>query len=180
MTSRPAVAERLRFLQNSIGAVPGPFDCFLVLRGLRTLALRAERHAANAAAIAEFLAGRDDVAAVRYPGLRSGPHAHPQAGLAGRQMRSPGGMVSFVPAAGGAHGRSARERAVATCETTRLFTLAESLGGVESLIELPAEMTHASVAGSPLEVDPALIRLSCGIEAVADLLADLKAALDRA
>jgi cystathionine gamma-synthase len=95
-------------------------------------------------------------------------------------MRNAGGMVSFVPAAGGAHGRTARERAVAICESTRLFTLAESLGGVESLIELPAEMTHASVAGSPLEVDPALIRLSCGIEAAADLLADLKAALDRA
>jgi cystathionine gamma-synthase len=180
VTSRPAVAERLRFLQNAIGAVPGPFDCFLVLRGLRTLALRAERHAANAAAIADFLAGRDDVASVRYPGLRSGPHAHPQASLAASQMRSAGGMVSFLPAAGGTHGRGARERAVAICESTRLFTLAESLGGVESLIELPAEMTHASVAGSALEVDPALIRLSCGIEAQADLIADLKDALDRA
>ncbi len=180
VTSRSAVAERLRFVQNAIGAVPGPFDCFLVLRGLRTLALRAERHASNAAAVADFLAGREDVEAVRYPGLRTGPYAHPQAALAARQMRSAGGMVSFVPAAGGAHGRSARERAVAICESTRLFTLAESLGGVESLIELPAVMTHASVAGSPLEVDPALIRLSCGIEAEADLVADLKAALDRA
>jgi cystathionine gamma-synthase len=180
VTSRSAVAERLRFLQNAIGAVPGPFDCFLVLRGLRTLALRTERHASNAAAIAEFLAARDDVASVRYPGLRSGPHTHPQAALAAIQMRSAGGMVSFVPSPGGAHGLSARERAVAICETTRLFTLAESLGGVESLIELPAVMTHASVAGSPLEVDPALIRLSCGIEAEADLLADLQAALDRA
>ena len=180
VTGRPAVAERLRFLQNAIGAVPGPFDCFLVLRGLRTLALRTERHASNGAAIAAFLAARDDVTAVRYPGLRSGPHAHPQAALAASQMRNAGGMVSFVPAPGGAHGRGARERAVAICETTRLFTLAESLGGVESLIELPAVMTHASVAGSPLEVDPALIRLSCGIEAEADLLADLQAALDRA
>jgi cystathionine gamma-synthase len=180
VTSRTAVAERLRFLQNAIGAVPGPFDCFLVLRGLRTLALRAERHASNGAAVADFLAGREDVASVRYPGLRAGPHAHPQAALAARQMRGAGGMVSFVPAAGGAHGRSARERATAICESTRLFTLAESLGGVESLIELPAVMTHASVAGSSLEVDPALIRLSCGIEAEADLLADLKAALDRA
>jgi cystathionine gamma-synthase len=180
VTSRPAVAERLRFLQNAIGAVPGPFDCFLVLRGLRTLALRAERHAANAAVLAEFLAARSDVASVRYPGLRTGPHAHPQAALAVSQMRSAGGMVSFVPAAGGAHGRTARERAVAICESTRLFTLAESLGGVESLIELPAEMTHASVAGSALEVDPALIRLSCGIEAQADLIADLTDALDRA
>ena len=180
VTSRTAAAERLRFLQNAIGAVPGPFDCFLVLRGLRTLALRAERHASNAAAVAGFLAGRADVTSVRYPGLRTGPHAHPQAALAARQMRSAGGMVSFVPSSGGTHGRSARERAVAICESTRLFTLAESLGGVESLIELPAVMTHASVTGSPLEVDPALIRLSCGIEAEADLLADLKAAVDRA
>ena len=155
-------------------------DSFLILRGLRTLALRAERHAANAAAIAAFLAAREDVALVRYPGLVAGPHAHPQAALAARQMLGAGGMVSFIPRAGGALGRSARDRAVAICESTRLFTLAESLGGVESLIELPADMTHASVAGSPLEVDPALIRLSCGIEAAADLLADLGAALDRA
>jgi cystathionine beta-lyase/cystathionine gamma-synthase len=180
VTSRPAVAERLRFLQNAIGAVPGPFDCFLVLRGLRTLALRAERHATNAAAIATFLAARDDVELVRYPGLRTGRHAHPQAAIAARQMRGFGGMVSFVPRAGGAHGRTGPERAIAICESTRLFTLAESLGGVESLIELPAAMTHASVAGSPLAVDPALIRLSCGIEGAADLLADLTAALDRA
>jgi cystathionine gamma-synthase len=180
VTSRPAVAERLRFLQNAIGAVPGPFDCFLVLRGLRTLALRAERHATNAAAIATFLAARDDVELVRYPGLQTGRHAHPQAAIAARQMRGFGGMVSFVPRAGGAHGRTGPERAIAICESTRLFTLAESLGGVESLIELPAAMTHASVAGSPLAVDPALIRLSCGIEGAADLLADLTAALDRA
>jgi cystathionine beta-lyase/cystathionine gamma-synthase len=180
VTSRPAVAERLRFLQNAIGAVPGPFDCFLVLRGLRTLALRAERHATNAAAIATFLAARDDVELVRYPGLQTGRHAHPQAAIAARQMRGFGGMVSFVPRAGGAHGRTGPERAIAICESTRLFTLAESLGGVESLIELPAAMTHASVAGSPLAVDRALIRLSCGIEGAADLLADLTAALDRA
>jgi cystathionine gamma-synthase len=180
VTSRPAVAERLRFLQNAIGAVPGPFDCFLVLRGLRTLALRAERHATNAAAIAVLLAGRDDIELVRYPGLRTGRHAHPQAAIAARQMRGAGGMVSFIPRAGGPHGRTGRERAIAICESTRLFTLAESLGGVESLIELPAEMTHASVAGSVLAVDPALIRLSCGIEDAADLLADLSAALDRA
>ena len=180
VTSRPAVAERLRFLQNAIGAVPGPFDCFLVLRGLRTLALRAERHAANAAAIAAMLADRPDIATVRYPGLRTGRHAHPQAAIAARQMRGAGGMVSFTPLGGGVHGRSATERAIAVCESTRLFTLAESLGGVESLIELPATMTHASVAGSPLEVDPALIRLSCGIEAEADLLSDLESALDRA
>jgi cystathionine gamma-synthase len=141
--------------------------------------------------VARFLAGRDDIEWVIYPGLVDGPQAHPQAALAARQMRSGGGMVSFVPAAwsgseGGAVGpsrganRTARERAIAICEATRLFTLAESLGGVESLIELPAVMTHASVAGSKLEVPEALIRLSVGIEAADDLIADLKQALDRA
>ncbi|HEX7474162.1 MAG TPA: PLP-dependent transferase [Candidatus Limnocylindrales bacterium] len=182
VTSDDAIAERLRFLQNAMGAVPGPFDCFLVLRGLRTLALRVERHAANAAAVATFLAGRADVARVAYPGLAEGAHAHAAAGLVGpgRQMRSGGGMVSFVPAAGGPHGRTARERAIAICESTRLFTLAESLGGVESLIELPAVMTHASVAGSPLEVPEALVRLSVGIESADDLIADLARALDGA
>jgi cystathionine gamma-synthase len=179
-TNRDAVAERLRFLQNAMGAVPGPFDCFLVLRGLRTLALRAERHAANGAAVARFLAGRDDVELVRYPGLADGPHAHPQAALAARQMRSGGGMVSFAPRAGGRHGRTALQRAEAICAATRLFTLAESLGSVESLIEVPAVMTHASVAGSPLEVPGALVRLSCGIEAAEDLIADLRHALDEA
>jgi len=180
VTSRDDVADQLRFLQNAIGAVPGPQDCFLALRGLRTLAIRVERHAANALAIARFLAARDDVAWLRYPGLAEGRFAHPQAALAAGQMAAGGGMVSFVPAAGGRHGRSARERAVAVCEATRLFTLAESLGGVESLIELPAVMTHASVATSPLEVPEALIRLSVGIEDAADLVADLAAALDRA
>lgn len=178
VTNDPEVAERLLFLQNAIGAVPGPFDCFLVLRGLRTLALRMERHSANATAVARFLAARDDVASVRFPGLDDGPHAHPQADLAARQMRLPGGMVSFVPAPRG--GRSARERAVAVCEGTRLFSLAESLGGVESLLEMPAVMTHASVAGSALEVSEALIRLSVGIESAADLVADLRQELDRA
>lgn len=172
--------ERLRFLQNAMGAVPGPFDCFLVLRGLRTLAIRTERHAANAAAVAVFLAGRDDVEWVSYPGLADGPHAHPQAALAARQMRLFGGMVSFAPRAGGRHGRSARDRAIVVCEATRIFTLAESLGGVESLIEVPAVMTHASVAGSPLQVEDALIRLSVGIESAADLIADLRRALDEA
>jgi cystathionine gamma-synthase len=150
------------------------------LRGLRTLALRAERHSANALAVARFLAGRDDVTWLRYPGLADGRFAHPQAAVASRQMAAGGGMVSFVPAAGGRHGRSARDRAVAICEATRLFTLAESLGGVESLVELPAVMTHASVATSPLEVPEALIRLSVGIEDEADLVADLRAALDGA
>ncbi len=180
VTSDPAAAERLRFLQNAMGAVPGPLDCFLVLRGLRTLHLRMDRHGTNAAALARFLAARSDIATVRYPGLASGPHAHPSARLVGRQMRSGGGMVSFIPAAGGRHGRSAAERAIAIGEGTRLFTLAESLGGVESLIELPAAMTHLSVAGSPLEVDPALVRLSVGIEDAADLIGDLARALDEA
>lgn len=159
-TSDSNVADRLRFLQNAMGAVPGPLDCFLVLRGLRTLHLRMERHGANAAAVVAFLAGRPDVAEVNYPGF--------------------GGMLSFMPTAGGRHDRSAEARAVAIAEGTRLFTLAESLGGVESLIEIPAAMTHMSVAGSSLEVSPALVRLSVGIEGVADLIADLTRALDEA
>jgi cystathionine beta-lyase/cystathionine gamma-synthase len=178
VTNDDAVAERLRFLQNAMGGVPGPLDCFLVLRGLRTLHLRVERHAANAAAVASFLANRDDVARVMYPGLADGPHAHPAAAIAARQMRAGGGMVSFIPAPG--DGRAPRDRAVAICEATRIFTLAESLGGVESLIEMPADMTHMSVAGSKLEVDEALVRLSVGIEAVDDLIRDLAQALDRA
>ena len=152
------VAERLAFLQNAMGAIPGPQDCFLVLRGLRTLHLRVERHQSNATAVAAFLRDRPDVAEVHYPGF--------------------GGMVSFLAAAGGS--RTAAERAIAIAEGTRLFTLAESLGGVESLIEVPAAMTHMSVAGSPLEVDQALVRLSVGIEGVDDLIADLGAALDGA
>jgi cystathionine gamma-synthase len=184
VTNDDETADRLRFLQNAMGAVPGPFDCFLVLRGLRTLALRMEQHSSNAMTIARFLAGRDDVAAVRYPGLRSGPHAHPGAAVAERQMRlgnthAFGGMVSFIPAPG-RDGASPADRAAAICERTRLFTLAESLGGVESLLELPAAMTHQSVAASPLAVDPALVRLSVGIEAADDLVADLGAALDQA
>ena len=180
VTRRDDLGERLRFLQNAMGAVPGPFDCFLVLRGLRTLALRVERHARNAAAVASFLAGRDDVEWVRYPGLSDGPRAHPQAAVAARQMRSGGGMVSFAPLVGGRHARAAQARAVAICEATRIFTLAESLGGVESLIEMPALMTHTSVAGSVLEVEDALIRLSVGIESADDLIADLRRALDEA
>ncbi len=160
VTSDDAVAERLRFLQNAMGAVPGPQDCFLVLRGLRTLHLRVERHQSNAQAVAAALRARDDVASVAYPGF--------------------GGMVSFLPTAGPGGTPTAAQRAVAIAEATRWFTLAESLGGVESLIEVPAAMTHMSVAGSPLEVDPALIRLSVGIEGVDDLIADLAQALDRA
>lgn len=159
VTSDDAVAERLRFLQNAMGGVPGPLDCFLVLRGLRTLHLRVERHQANATAVAAFLRERPDVASVRYPGF--------------------GGMVSFSPAPAPT-GRSAAERARAVAEGTHWFTLAESLGGVESLIEVPAAMTHMSVAGSPLEVDPSLVRLSVGIEGVDDLIDDLRRALDRA
>ena len=159
--------------------MPGPQDCFLILRGLRTLVLRMERHGENALAVARFLASRDDVAVVAYPGLHDGPHAHPAAALAARQMSgSGGGMVGFVPAPSG--GRSARDRAIAVCEATRIFTLAESLGGVESLIELPAVMTHASVADSALAVPEAFVRLSVGIEAPGDLVADLRQALDRA
>jgi cystathionine beta-lyase/cystathionine gamma-synthase len=188
VTSDAGVAQRLRFLQNAIGAVPGPQDCFLVLRGLRTLALRMERHSASALAVAQVLAGRPDVAWLAYPGLATGPHAHPGAAVAARQMRlggatgqpAFGGMLSFVPAAGGRHGRPARDRAVAFAEATRLWTLAESLGGVESLVEVPAVMTHASVAASPLEVPDALVRLSVGIEDVDDLVADLVRALDDA
>jgi len=178
VTRDDAIAERLHFLQNAMGAVPGPLDCFLVLRGLRTLHVRVERHVANATAVATFLAHRDDVETVFYPGLAEGPHTHPAGELvgSGRQMRAGGGMVSFIPRA--ANGRSAAERAVAIAESTRLFTLAESLGGVESLVEIPATMTHASVAGSHLEVDPALVRLSVGIENVDDLITDLRTALD--
>jgi cystathionine gamma-synthase len=185
VTSSDEVGARLRFLQNAMGAVPGPFDCFLVLRGLRTLAIRVERSSANALEIARFLASRSDVSVVRYPGLGDGPQAHAQHAVAARQMRLSdepafGGMVSFLPSAGGRHGRSAGERAVAVAEATRLFTLAESLGGVESLIEVPAAMTHMSVAESALAVDPALVRLSVGIEQVEDLIADLAQALDGA
>lgn len=177
-TSRDDLHERLAFLQNATGAVPGPFDCFLVLRGLRTLSLRMERHAANAAAVSEALAARDDVELVRYPGLRDGRHAHPDAELAARQMRLAGGMVSFMPTARG--GRSAAERAHRFAEATRVFTLAESLGGVESLVEIPAAMTHGAVAGSSLEIPAALVRLSVGIEDPLDLVTDLNEALDTA
>ena len=173
VTSNDEIADRLRFLQNAMGGVPGPLDCFLVLRGLRTLHLRVERSSANAAAIADFLSARPDVASVSYPGLAGAP-------FVASQMRLGGGMVSFLPAAGGPQRRTPAERAVAIAESTRLFTLAESLGGVESLIELPAAMTHTSVAGSRLEVDPALVRLSVGVEGLDDLIADLRQALNGA
>ncbi|MCS6774597.1 MAG: cystathionine gamma-synthase [Anaerolineae bacterium] len=157
---------QLKFLQNAIGAVPAPLDCFLVLRGIKTLHVRMERHCANAQRIAEWLAAHPRVERVLYPGLPS----HPQHAIACRQMRGFGGMISFVVRGGAEAARQVAER-------TRVFTLAESLGGVESLIEVPAAMTHLSVANSPLAVDPALIRLSVGIEDVEDLIADLDQAL---
>jgi cystathionine beta-lyase/cystathionine gamma-synthase len=167
-TRRADLAERLAFHQNAAGAVPSPFDCWLVLRGLRTLAIRMERASANAALVADWLTRRPEVARVHYPGLPD----HPQRDLVERQMRLPGAMVSFEVGEGA--GGEARARAVAGA--TRLFTLAESLGAVESLIEVPAAMTHQSVADSPLAVPPTLVRLSLGIESADDLVSDLDAA----
>jgi cystathionine beta-lyase/cystathionine gamma-synthase len=165
-TNDDALAERLRFLQNSLGAVPGPFDCWLVLRGLKTLAVRMERHCANAAVIAAFLEEHPKVEAVLYPGLPS----HPAHELAATQMtRGFGGMVSFLA--------GSEEEAVALVARTKLFTLAESLGGVESLIEHPGRMTHASTADGPFAAPGELVRLSVGIEAADDLVADLEQAL---
>jgi cystathionine gamma-synthase len=159
-------ADSIAFLQNATGAVAGPFDAWLTLRGIKTLAARMDRHCANAARVADALAEHPAVASVLYPGLPG----HPGHQVAKSQMRDYGGMVSFRLAAG-------EQRAVEVCARTELFTLGESLGGVESLIEHPARMTHASVAGSPLEVPPDLIRLSVGIEDPEDLLADLFQAL---
>jgi cystathionine gamma-synthase len=156
------LAERLRFHQNAAGAVPSPFDCWLVLRGLRTLAIRMDRACANAAAVATWLQARDGVARVHWPGFPD----HPQRELVERQMRLPGAIVSFEL-------RDGEPAARRVAGATRLFTLAESLGAVESLIELPAAMTHLSVAESPLAVPSGLIRLSVGIEAADDLIADL-------
>jgi len=161
------VASRLAFLQNAAGAVPGPMDCFLVQRGAKTLAVRMERHCANAAAVADLLVGHSAVDRVLWPGLPDGPgHA-----VAARQMRDFGGMVSFTL-------RGGETAALEVCRRTEVFTLAESLGAVESLIEHPGRMTHLSVAGSANEVPADLVRLSVGIEAAADLLDDLTQALD--
>ena len=165
----PALFEKLAYLQNAAGAVPGPMDCFLILRGIKPLPVRMERHAQNAARIAEYLAAHPKVASVLYPFHAS----HPQYGIARNQMKSGAGMVSFVMQAGAA-------AAVKVAEHTHIFTLAESLGGVESLIEVPAAMTHLSTQGSPLEVDPGLVRLSVGLENVDDLLEDLEEALAQA
>jgi cystathionine beta-lyase/cystathionine gamma-synthase len=164
-----ALFDRLSFLQNAVGAVPGPMDCFLVLRGIKTLAVRMERHAENAVFLLDCLGRHKSVAKTIYPFLAS----HPQVAVAKKQMRNGGGMISVVMKGG-------RDAAVRVAESTRLFALAESLGGVESLIEVPAAMTHMSTAQSPLAVDPGLVRLSVGIENKADLLSDLQQALDRA
>jgi cystathionine gamma-synthase len=164
-TNDPTIAERLLFLQKSLGAVPGPFDSWLVLRGLKTLAVRMQRHCENARVIAEWLQGQPGVERVLYPGLPD----HPGHEIAARQMRDFGGMISFLAESEGA--------AVDLVARTRLFQLAESLGGVESLIEHPARMTHASTADAPFAAPTNLIRLSVGIEGVDDLLADLEQAL---
>jgi len=166
VTADGDLLEQLRFYQNAAGPVPGPFDAYLVLRGLKTLALRMDRHCANAEQIARFLVEHPAVGEVFYPGLDS----HPQHELAARQMSGFGGMISFRTSAG----PDVAEKVVAK---TELFFLAESLGGVESLVEVPALMTHMSVAGTDLEVPADLVRLSVGIEHVDDLIADLDQAL---
>jgi cystathionine beta-lyase/cystathionine gamma-synthase len=166
-TNDPTIAERLLFLQKSLGAVPGPFDCWLVLRGLKTLAVRMRKHCENARTIAAWLERHQGVERVLYPGLP----AHPGHEIAARQMRDFGGMISFLV--------RSEEEAVELAARTKLFLLAESLGGVESLIEHPARMTHASTADAPFAAPRNLIRLSVGIESVDDLIADLETALVR-
>ncbi len=161
-----SIHQRLAFLQNAVGAIPGPMDCFLTLRGIKTLAVRMDRHTLNAAQVAEFLSAHPKVQQVYYPFHIS----HPQVELARRQMRSGGGMVSFMMKGGAAE-------AIRVAESTKIFALAESLGGVESLIEVPAAMTHTSTANSPLQINPGLVRLSVGIENINDLLSDLSQAL---
>jgi len=164
-TNDPTIAERLYFLQKSLGAVPGPFDCWLVLRGLKTLAVRMRQHCENAMAVALWLERRGNVERVFYPGLPS----HPGHTIAARQMRDYGGMVSFLA--------ESEQHALELVGRTKLFKLAESLGGVESLIEVPAKMTHASTATAPFASPPNLVRLSVGIENVQDLIGDLEHAL---
>jgi cystathionine gamma-synthase len=166
-TNDPTIAERLQFLQKSLGAVPGPFDCWLVLRGIKTLAVRMRQHCENAHAIAYWLSRHQRVEQVLYPGLPT----HPGHEIAARQMRDFGGMISFLV--------ETEEEAVELVARTKLFKLAESLGGVESLIEHPSRMTHASTAEAPFAAPRNLIRLSVGIESAEDLLADLEAALVR-
>jgi len=166
-TNDPTIAERLQFLQKSLGAVPGPFDCWLVLRGIKTLAVRMRQHCENAHVVAAWLSRRADVEQVLYPGLPT----HPGHQVAAKQMRDFGGMISFLV--------ETEEEAVALVARTKIFQLAESLGGVESLIEHPARMTHASTADAPFAAPKNLIRLSVGLESAEDLLADLEAALVR-
>ncbi|HYG71196.1 MAG TPA: cystathionine gamma-synthase [Actinomycetota bacterium] len=165
VTNDDELIERLTFLQNAVGAVPGPMDCYLALRGVKTLAVRMNAHCDGAERVAEFLSSHDRVARVHYPGLPE----HPGHEVAARQMRRFGGMVSFETAT--------PDEAIALAERTRIFFLAESLGGVESLIEVPGPMTHLSVAGSALEVPDTLVRLSVGIEHPDDLVEDLRRAM---
>jgi cystathionine gamma-lyase len=167
-TNDPTIAERLAFLQNALGAIPGPFDCWLVLRGLKTLSVRMREHCANARRVAEFLETHPDVERVRYPGLPS----HPHHALARAQMRDFGGMISFEVA-------GSEEDAREIVSATSIWQLGESLGGVESLIEHPGVMTHATLADSPFAIPGNLIRLSVGIESADDLIADLEQALAR-
>jgi cystathionine beta-lyase/cystathionine gamma-synthase len=166
-TNDPTIAERLLFLQKALGAVPGPFDCWLVLRGLKTLAVRMRKHCENAQAVAGYLNQHSRVPQVLYPGLPT----HPGHAIAARQMRDFGGMVSIL--------LESEEAAVALCASTKIFQLAESLGGVESLIEHPARMTHASTADAPFAAPRNLVRLSVGIESAEDLVEDLETALVR-
>ena len=166
-TSDDELADHLRYTQNAAGAVPGPFDCYLVMRGLKTLAVRMDRHCENARAVVDLLVAHDAVETVLYPQLPD----HPGHAAAAKQMKDFGGMVSFRM-------RGGRDAAMRVAESTTLFTLAESLGAVESLIEHPGAMTHMSAAGSPLEVPDDLVRISVGIEDAADLVDDLAAALD--
>ena len=165
----PEILDRLKYHQNAAGAVPGPFDCWLTLRGLKTLAVRMDRHSTNAAVVAEFLQAQDAIDRVYYPGLPS----HPGHEIAARQMRGYSGMVSFTV-------RGGYEAAAAVAASTKVFQLAESLGGVESLIEHPGVMTHASVAGTKGEVETNLLRISVGLEHVDDLVGDLQHALKAA
>jgi cystathionine gamma-synthase len=165
-TNDDQLSTALKFHQYAIGAVPGPLDCYLLIRGIKTLGVRMERHCSNAAAVADFLAGHEAVERVYYPGLTD----HPGHEIARVQMSDFGGMVSFTLRGGSGAARK-------VCESTTVFTLAESLGGVESLIELPSVMTHASTAGSTLEPPDSLVRLSVGIEDIEDILADLAGAL---